>query len=102
VADAAVIEETGKFLNSFFKVYASGTNEEIQYFAKNKKIEGLQGALTYRQYQSFNIYATEDPKGYRIDVSAVMIDPDSKAEYIAQSACCRPILSSDPFKNNTP
>jgi hypothetical protein len=55
VTEEQTREEMGRFLDSFFKVYAMGNPEEIAYFTKATDMKGLKGIASFNQVEFYTI-----------------------------------------------
>lgn len=60
-SDRDLVRDVGIFLESFFKIYATGTHEEIRYFSRTE-IDGLQSELTFTKLGDFSVHATDSKK----------------------------------------
>ncbi|MCY9757348.1 conjugal transfer protein [Paenibacillus alvei] len=77
-SDRELVREVGTFLESFFKIYATGTQEEIKYFSRGE-IEGLQRELSFSKIDDINVYAVdkESKKNtYFVKTKVKFIDKD--------------------------
>lgn len=70
------IKEIHSFLDIFFEKYASGTNEEIQYFMKN--VESLGGGYTVDSVESVEAFTHEDYVTVYANVTFVEDDSNLK------------------------
>lgn len=75
--NAGTKAEIEDFMDSFFKVYTSGKQEEITYFTKDVAVEGLSGILTYKGIRSIAIYTNLEAEGI-YQVEATVTYGDSK------------------------
>ncbi|MEK5645951.1 hypothetical protein BK138_34460 [Paenibacillus rhizosphaerae] len=74
--------EIRDFLDSFFKVYASGKQEEISYFTKNVNVQGLSGILTYKGIGDISIYTNLESEGiYQVEVQVTYGDSKGATLY---------------------
>lgn len=68
------------FMESFWKVYTTGTPDEIQYFIKGDKQKGLTGILSYREL--VKIDAFKEGKTYRVECDIRFLDLSSGGEVV--------------------
>jgi len=59
--DQEVRDEVEQFMNSFWKVYTTGTSEEIAYFEKNdKSLPGLTGIMSFSELKELTVRKKQD------------------------------------------
>ncbi|HEF7293028.1 MULTISPECIES: conjugal transfer protein [Bacillaceae] len=79
IMDSVVKRDIQEFLNTFFKVYTTGTNTELEYYTKDKKIKPLQEVVTYQKIKDMRVIQNGD--GYKIVTVVIVQDNQSKAKY---------------------
>lgn len=78
-------DEIREVLNSFFKVYYSGSLKEISYYMENSKnVKGLENSFVFNRLGTVNVYVddtkqTKD-KTYTALAELYITDPDSKLD----------------------
>ncbi|OWA33039.1 hypothetical protein B9G55_23870 [Saccharibacillus sp. O16] len=81
--DSRTKEEIKDFLDSFFRVYANGKQEEISYFTKNVEVPGLTGILTFKGIKKAEIYTNLEDQGiYQVETSIAFGDSKGATSYI--------------------
>ncbi|MGP4063053.1 conjugal transfer protein [Halobacillus sp. H74] len=73
-ADRSSIE---KYLPTFFKVYSTGTTEELEFYTDDLTLNPLGGDLVFKEVENFNVY---DGKGDSLDIKVNVIFTDKKTE----------------------
>lgn len=81
--DSALETEIVDFLDSFFKVYASGKQEEISYYTKDDTyVAGLEGILTYVKIPYSIIYTNRESENiYQVEVDVDFEDLDGATQF---------------------
>lgn len=80
--NAKVKAEIGDFLDSFFKVYAAGKQEEISYFTKDVEVRGLSGILTYKGIGDISVYTNVEVQGiYQVEAQVTYGDSKGATLY---------------------
>lgn len=80
--DSGKKEEINDFMDSFFKVYASGKQDEIAYFSKNVEVTGLSGILTYKGISDIEIYTNLESEGiYQVETKVTFGDSKGATLY---------------------
>lgn len=78
--DSDTHDSITSFMESFWKVYTTGTPDEIQYFIKGDRQRGLTGILGYRE--TVKIVAYKEDKTYRVECDIRFLDLASGGEVI--------------------
>lgn len=71
-ADKSVHDEVENFLNSFWKIYTTGSPEEIRYLMKTDKIQGVEG-LQYLEMTKLEVYK-DGENNFRIETEVAFRD----------------------------
>ena len=59
--DPKLQEEITSALNTFFKVYTSGTQEELSYYIKGDEVQTMTGIITFKEVKNLVIKQDESP-----------------------------------------
>ncbi len=81
IHDPTLTPAISNFLDSFFKVYASGKPEEITYFSKIQPIQGLQGTLDYVTVKKVEIYPTPQSGVVEVHTQVTFADKGRKTKF---------------------
>ncbi|MBD1370833.1 conjugal transfer protein [Hazenella sp. IB182357] len=74
--------EVEKFVTSYWKVYTTGSPEEIGYFHKdNTPVEGLTGVVRFEKLENLKVYQNEEDI-YDVEFDVRLTDLASEAELI--------------------
>lgn len=71
-ADKSVHDAVATFLNSFWKVYTTGSPEEIRYLMKTDKVQGVEG-LQYQEMTELEVYK-DGEKSFRAETEVAFVD----------------------------
>lgn len=80
VNDSKLVKEIGAFIESFFKIYASGTPEEINYFSR-AEIDGLQKVLEYTKLERYSVHPTDDTDRFHVMAEVTFSDHKDKSQF---------------------
>lgn len=81
IHDSTLTPAISNFLDSFFKVYATGKPEEITYFTKIEPIQGLQGTLDYMTVKKVEVYPTPQSDVYDVHTQVTFTDKGMKTKF---------------------
>ncbi|WP_338473306.1 conjugal transfer protein (plasmid) [Niallia sp. XMNu-256] len=69
-------------LNTFFKVYTNGSQEELSYYIKGDYIESMTGVITFKEVKNLIIKQDQSTNQYKVSATVVFQENQSKAEVI--------------------
>jgi hypothetical protein len=75
-------EDVTAFLNTFFKVYSTGTQDELSYYSKGHSIQTMNGILTFQRVKGAIIKKGDSDHDYVVLTTAVFQENQSKAQVI--------------------
>ena len=78
--DSEIQQEIHSFLNTFFKVYTTGTAEELAYYTETDDIQSMNGVLLFKEVKNFIVREGERTGEYQIDANVLFEDELSKAK----------------------
>ncbi|WP_134704948.1 conjugal transfer protein [Ammoniphilus sp. YIM 78166] len=81
IHDSTLTTAISNFLDSFFKVYATGKPEEITYFSKINTIEGLHGTLDFVTVKKVEVYPTKQSDVYEIHTQVTFAEKGMKTKF---------------------
>ena len=82
INDTKLQNEMKTFLNTFFKVYTTGSQEELSYYIKDDKIRSMNGIVTFKEVKEFAIRKGDGKNRYKIELTGVFEENKSKAKMI--------------------
>jgi hypothetical protein len=82
VNDSVLQEEITSFLHTFFKVYTTGTQEELSYYTKDHPIPSMSGIMTFQEVKNLLIKKGAHPNTYQIFATAVFKENQSKGQVV--------------------
>lgn len=80
ISDSDLEEEISLFLETFFKTYTEGSDQEIAYYTKGVDVETLNGILSFKEVEGLAIYL--EGESYEVHADILMIETGSEAEMI--------------------
>lgn len=80
--DPKLQDEITSALNTFFKVYTSGTQEELSYYMKGDQIKTMTGIITFKEVKDLVIKQGESPQEYEVNAMVVFQENQSKAQVV--------------------
>lgn len=80
--DPMVIKEASSFLETFFKLYPSATDKELDYYVSGNVLKEIKGDYIYSKL--INPIFTKDRENIKVNVSVEFIDRQTKAIQISQ------------------
>lgn len=81
VTDSQTSESAKEFLNTFLKVYTTGTNEELTYYTSDEKVRSLESSIVFKSIDEVKIYQGKG-KTLEAHVTAVFTEPNSKGQFL--------------------
>lgn len=82
VIDSVLQHEITSFLHTFFKVYTTGTQEELSYYTKDNPISSMSGIMTFQEVKNLLIKKGDHQNTYQIFITAVFQENQSKGQVI--------------------
>lgn len=82
INDSAIKEQVQSFLHTFFKVYTTGTQDELSYYIQGDSIHSMTGIMTFQQVKDILITPGTSSTEYRVIATAVFQENQSKAQMI--------------------
>ena len=80
--DTKLQEEISSALNTFFKVYTSGTQEELSYYIKGDQVKTMTGIITFKEVKDLVIKQGESQQEYEVNATVVFQENQSKAQVV--------------------
>jgi len=80
--DTKLQEEITSALNTFFKVYTSGTQEELSYYIKGDQIKTMTGIITFKEVKDLVIKQGESQQEYEVNATVIFQENQSKAQVV--------------------
>ncbi|MFJ7747514.1 conjugal transfer protein [Peribacillus sp. NPDC097295] len=80
IMDSQLEDEIKTGLNTFFKVYTTGTQEELSYYLKGEEIPSMNGVLTFKQIKNIVIKQGEGKDHYDVQATVLFEENRSKAQ----------------------
>lgn len=80
--DPKLQEEIKSALNTFFKVYTSGTQEELSYYIQGDQVQPMTGIITFKEVKELVIKQGESPKEYVVHATIIFQENQSKAQVV--------------------
>lgn len=82
ISDSALQEEVKTFLATFFKVYTTGTPQELSYYVTENNVQSMNGIMTFEEVGRFIIKEGQEKGNFEIFVSVVFVENQSKAQVV--------------------
>ncbi|MCK6208471.1 conjugal transfer protein [Bacillus infantis] len=82
VSDSELQEEVKTFLDTFFKVYTTGTPQELSYYVKENDVQSMNGIMTFQEVKKFIVKEGQDKSNFDIFADAVFVENQSKAQVV--------------------
>ena len=82
INDSVLQEEVKSFLNTFFKIYTTGTDEELTYYVKGDGIQSMNGVMTFKEVKSIIVKEDNNKDNYEVDVTVIFTENQSKAQVV--------------------
>lgn len=82
INDSVLQEEVKSFLSTFFKIYTTGTDEELAYYINGDGIQSMNGVMTFKEVKSIIIQEDNNPNHYEVDVTVIFTENQSKAQVV--------------------
>ncbi|MCQ6281094.1 conjugal transfer protein [Bacillus sp. EB600] len=80
IQDPKLQEEITSSLNTFFKVYTTGTQEELSYYVKGNEIQTMTGIITFKKVKNTVIKASTSSNEYQVYANVIFQENQSKAQ----------------------
>ena len=80
--DSKLQEEITSALNTFFKVYTNGTQEELSYYIKGDEIQTMTGVITFKEVKNLIIKQDKSTNQYKVYATVVFQENQSKAQVV--------------------
>ncbi|USK31507.1 conjugal transfer protein (plasmid) [Bacillus sp. CMF21] len=82
IQDSQLQDEITSGLTTFFKVYTTGTQEELSYYTKSDEIKAMTGITTFKEVKDAIIKQGNAKNQYRVYVTVIFQENQSKAQLI--------------------
>lgn len=82
IQDSKLENEIVTGLNTFFKVYTTGTQEELSYYIKNNDIQIMKGVITFKEIKKVLIKPSKAKNEYLVYANVVFQENHSKAQVV--------------------
>jgi len=82
INDSNITKAVQTSLESFFKNYTTGTNEDLAFFTNDENIRSLQGSITFEKIEKISVL--EGKGNLEVLVDATFIETASKAKFKQQ------------------
>lgn len=82
INDTQLQEQVISALNTFFKVYTTGTQDELSYYIKGDSISSMTGIMTFQQVKDILITPGTSSKEYKIFTKSIFQENQSKAQVV--------------------
>lgn len=80
IQDSKLKSEVTQGLNTFFKVYTTGSEEELSYYTKNDEIKPMTGIIVFKELKDAVVKQGDASNEYRVHATAVFEEGQSKAK----------------------
>ncbi|KML32371.1 conjugal transfer protein [Rossellomorea marisflavi] len=80
VDDPKIREEATSFLNTFFKVYTTGTQEELSYYIEENSIQSMNGIMTFKEVQNLIVKNGQQKDDYDVTVTVLFTENESMGQ----------------------
>ncbi|TDL76174.1 conjugal transfer protein [Peribacillus frigoritolerans] len=80
IQDSKLQEEINSGLTTFFKVYTTGTQEELSYYTKSDEIKAMTGITTFKEVKETIIKQGDGKNEYKIHATVTFEENQSKAQ----------------------
>jgi hypothetical protein len=78
VNDPRLSEEMKSFLQTFLKVYTTGSQKELSYYTKDEDIQSLQNVMVFSEIKTLEVYKTDKQDLYEVGLEVIFTDGESK------------------------
>ncbi|MDE3841089.1 hypothetical protein C0966_17665 (plasmid) [Bacillus methanolicus] len=82
VNDSVLQHEITSFLRTFFKVFTTGTQEELSYYTKDDPIPSMSGIMTFQEVKNIVIKKGKNDTDYLVNATVVFQENQSKAKVV--------------------
>ena len=82
VNDSELQEEVKTFMNTFFKVYTTGTEEELSYYMEDDQVPSMNGVMTFEEVKNIIVKEGHDESDYKVHATVIFTENQSKAQVI--------------------
>ncbi|USK36543.1 conjugal transfer protein (plasmid) [Bacillus sp. F19] len=82
IQDSQLQDEITSGLTTFFKVYTTGTQEELSYYTKSDEIKAMTGITTFKEVKDTIIKQGDAENEYKVHVTVIFQENQSKAKVI--------------------
>lgn len=82
IQDSKLQEEITSGLNTFFKIYTTGTQEELSYYIKGDEIQTMTGIITFKEIKQIVIKQGKSKNEYSVYATVIYQENQSKAQVI--------------------
>lgn len=82
ISDSHLQEEITSGLNTFFKVYTTGTQEELSYYVKGDEIQTMNGIITFKEVKDTVIKQGKAKNEYQVFATVIFQENQSKGQVV--------------------
>jgi hypothetical protein len=82
ITDSKLQDDITSALNTFFKVYTTGTQEELSYYVKGDEIPSMNGIITFKEVKSLVIKPGKSKNEYNVHAVVVFQENQSNGQVI--------------------
>ncbi|WP_221568662.1 conjugal transfer protein [Alkalihalobacillus sp. TS-13] len=82
VSDPQLQKQITTFLNTFFKVYTTGTQDELYYYFNGDSIQSMKEILTFKEVKEVILKEGEGTANYTVFTTVVYTEFQSKAQVV--------------------
>lgn len=82
ITDPKLQDEITSALNTFFKVYTTGTQEELSYYVKGDEIPSMNGIITFKEVKSSVIQPGQSKNEYNVHAVVIFQENQSNGQVI--------------------
>jgi hypothetical protein len=83
VRDSVQQEKIHSFLNTFFKVYTTGNQDELSYYIEGDAVQSMSGVLTFQEVKDVLITKGDSQDQYSVYVTVIYVEDQSKAQIVS-------------------
>ena len=78
-ADPDATDEINAFLLTFFKQYANGTKEELQFLTSDKNLKPIGGELSFEKLDTLTVHDKKKDGSYKVKTTPIFKDSNTNA-----------------------
>lgn len=82
ISDSKLQDEITSGLNTFFKVYTTGTQDELSYYVKDEDVQTMTGIITFKEVKDTVIKRGKAKNEYQVYANVVFQENQSKGQVV--------------------